>query len=66
VEDFMSLDTEPPALRCINPLQCVQLATGDQMLVATCHYVMKFEHVDIDRRLSVAPDSLQFDLIDAA
>jgi hypothetical protein len=60
------LDTEPPALRCINPLQCVQLATGDQMLVATCHYVMKFEHVDIDRRLSVAPDSLQFDLIDAA
>jgi len=69
VEDFMSLEisveTEPPAARSVNPLQCVQLATGDQMLIATCHYVMRYEHVDVDRRLSVEPDSLKFDLIDA-
>jgi hypothetical protein len=65
VEDFMSVETEPPAVRCINPLQCVQLTAGEQMLIATCHYVMKTEHADIDRWLAVAPDSLQFDLIDA-
>ena len=67
VKDFTSMDSGPPPLRYINPLQCVQLAIGDQMLVATCNCVMKPKSGDIDsdRRFSLAPDSLRFDLIDA-
>jgi hypothetical protein len=41
--------------------------TRDQMLIATCNYVVNSESgdVDIDRRFSLAVDSLRFDLIAA-
>jgi hypothetical protein len=66
VEEFTSVQSEPH-VRCINPLECVQLAARDQMLIATCNYTTNANSgdVDIDQRFSLAPDSLRFDLIAA-
>jgi hypothetical protein len=71
LKDFMMSDEED-GLYSTSPLQIAQIRGESKLLVITCNYSMKEEQeageagsVDIDDWLVVAPDSVEFHLIEA-
>jgi hypothetical protein len=71
LKDFMMSDEED-GLYSTSPLQIAQIRGESKLLVITCNYSMKKEQVareasaiDVDDWFVVAPDSVEFHLIEA-
>jgi hypothetical protein len=69
LKDFMMSDEED-GLYSTSPLQIAQIQEEAKLLVITCNYTMRqesreAESIDVDDWMVVAPDSIEFHLIEA-
>jgi len=64
LRDFVS-DSNGDGLYFINPLNCVQLQSKDQLLVITCAYGLKKKNKDTLLEYKIEPTTVKFHMIES-